>query len=333
MTPAELSIEQLAGQRLMVGFDGTELSDEARALMADLHIGGIILFSRNLETPEQIRRLCAAAQEYAAACGLPPLFIAIDQEGGQVARLKAPFTRFDGNAAMTGTSGAVHFGRVTAAELGGLGINMNMAPVVDVAFAPDSVMAQRSFGSDPGQVSEMGATVIDTLQQHGIMAVAKHFPGIGRTTLDSHLDRPVLDTAWDELAASDLLPFETAVGRDVCGIMLSHIIYRDMDPQWPASLSTKIARDILRRRMRYSGLVMTDDLDMGAIKKYCDIDTAMQRVLAADIDLALICHRGPDIGRAHEVLVEQLAKSATMRQRGLESAERILATKQKYLKS
>lgn len=316
----------------MVGFDGPALTAETRALIAELHIGGIILFAQNLETPGQIKRLCRTAQEQAAACGLPPLFIAIDQEGGQVARLKEPFTLFDGNAAMTDVSDAVHFGRVTAAELGDLGINMNMAPVVDVAFETDSVMDRRAFGSDPAQVAEMGAAVIDTLQQHGIMAVAKHFPGIGRTTLDSHLDRPVLDTAWKELAASDLRPFETAVRHSVSGVMLSHIVYRDKDPHWPASLSEKIARDVLRRRMGYDGLVMTDDLDMGAIKKHCDIDTAMQRVLAADIDLALICHRGPDIRRAWILLRQRLEKSAQLRRQGRESAGRILAAKKKYLR-
>jgi beta-N-acetylhexosaminidase len=333
LTPEDLSIEQLAGQRLMVGFDGPELTAEARTLIAELHVGGIILFSQNLETPGQITRLCHAAQEQAAACGLPPLFIAIDQEGGQVARLKEPFTLFEGNAAMTDISDAVHFGRVTAAELGDLGINMNMAPVVDVAFEAGSVMDQRAFGSDPAQVAEMGAAVIDTLQQHGIMAVAKHFPGIGRTTLDSHLDRPMLDTAWEELAASDLLPFEAAVRHDVSGIMLSHIVYRDRDPHWPASLSEQIARDVLRRRMGYDGLVMTDDLDMGAIRKYYDIDTAMRRVLAADIDLALICHRGPDIEQAWTVLRQRLEGSAELRQRGREAAERILTAKKKYLES
>ncbi len=331
MTPADLSIEQLAGQRLMIGFDGTELGAETRALIADLHIGGIILFSQNLGTPEQIARLCRAAQEQAAACGLPPLFVAIDQEGGQVARLKEPFTVFDGNAAMCDVTDAEHFGRVTATELSGLGINMNMAPVVDVAFAADSVMDRRAFAGGPARVAEMGAAVIDTLQQHGVMAVAKHFPGIGRTTLDSHLDRPVLDTSWRELAASDLLPFEAAVRRGVSGVMLSHIVYRDKDPHWPASLSEKIARGVLRGQLGYSGLVMTDDLDMGAIKKYYDIDTVMQRVLAADIDLALICHRGPDIARAYEVLVDRLTKSVVMRKRGIEAAGRILAAKRKYL--
>ncbi len=315
----------------MIGFDGTELGAETRALIAELHIGGLILFSQNLDTPEQIARLCRQAQAQAAACGLPPLFIAIDQEGGQVARLREPFTVFDGNPAMRGRNDAAHFGRVTAAELSALGINMDMAPVVDVAFTADSVMDRRAFAGDPARVAEMGVAVIEALQGNGVMAVAKHFPGIGRTTLDSHLDRPLLDTPWRELAASDLLPFEAAVRRGVSGVMLSHIVYRDRDPRWPASLSVKIAHDVLRDRMGYDGLVMTDDLDMGAIKKYYDIDTVMQRVLAADIDLALICHRGPDIARAYEVMLSELGKSARLRRRARRSAGRILATKEKYI--
>ena len=267
-----LSNEQLAGQRLMLGFDGTALNDDLKFLIDDIKAGGIILFARNLETPEQIQDLCFEVQEYADRCSQPPLFIAIDQEGGQVTRLKEPFTQFPGNPHMKNEADAVHFAEVTAAELNQVGINMNMAPVMDVAPEDfNSIMEKRAFGGDPNWVSRLGVKVINHLQQNGIMAVAKHFPGIGRTILDSHQDLPVLDDDITALERFDLIPFEAGILHDVSGIMLSHIFYPQLDDQWPASLSTYIARDLLRRRMGYDGLVMTDDLDMGAITKHYEI--------------------------------------------------------------
>jgi beta-N-acetylhexosaminidase len=236
-----LSTELLAGQRLMVGFDGTDFNPDLEFLIGTLQVGGLILFSRNLESPEQIRQLCRDCQEYAASCKLPPLFISIDQEGGTVARLKSPFTQFPGNPAMTHPDDAVHFARVTAAELKQIGINMNMAPVLDVAPQNvKSIMAERVFGSDPGWVSSMGMTVIDHLQRRGIMAVAKHFPGIGRTVLDSHMALPDLEIDAQTLADFDLIPFKDAIAGHVAGIMLSHIRYSGIDPVWPASLSPAV---------------------------------------------------------------------------------------------
>src|SRR6056297_225698 len=188
-----LSPEQLAGQRLMVGFDGTELTDGLKFQIDTLKVGGVILFARNIRSPQQIRQLCGAIQDYAGACGQPPLFIAVDQEGGVVARLKAPFTEFPGNPAMRGPEDAIQFAETTAKELTEAGFNMNMAPVMDVAPEGfDSVNAKRIFGHDPAYVAQMGSTVIRHLQKNGLMAVAKHFPGIGRTIGDSHHELPTL---------------------------------------------------------------------------------------------------------------------------------------------
>jgi beta-N-acetylhexosaminidase len=333
MKPNSFSNEQLAGQRLMVGFDGTGLDEYLKFLIGQIKAGGLILFAVNLETPGQIKDLCFAAQDYAKQCGQPPLFIAIDQEGGQVARLKAPFTRFPGNPHMRTEADAEHFAEVTAAELNQVGINMNMAPVMDVAPADiDSIMAHRAFGGDPDRVARLGLTVIEHLQRNRIMAVAKHFPGIGRTTLDSHLDLPVLDDDLAALRRFDLIPFEACIQHGVCGIMLSHIFYPKLDDQWPASLSTYIANDLLRRRMGYDGLVVTDDLDMGAITQHYDIQTCTRQILAADIDQALICHKSPNIEIAFGQIVRDIADSDEMRDRGVKSVARILKTKSKYIR-
>ena len=205
------SDQQAAGQRLMVGFDGTELNHDLMFLINTLKVGGIILFARNLLAPDQIKHLCSSVQEYARSCGQPQLFIAIDQEGGQVARLREPFTQFPGNPDIKDVDDAAHFAQVTAAELTEVGINMNLAPVLDVVpKGVKSVMAGRAFGHDPMRVNKLGVTVIDHLQKNKIMAVAKHFPGIGRTTLDSHFEMPALDTNIFAMESTDFLPFKAA---------------------------------------------------------------------------------------------------------------------------
>lgn len=329
----DFSDEQMAGQRLMVGFEGTQLDDDLKLLIGDLKVGGIILFSHNIETPDQVKNLCSGAQEYARMIGQPPLMIAIDQEGGEVARLKEPFTQFPGNSAMQDVADAVDFAQTTAAELTDAGINMNLAPVMDVAPEEiSSIMATRSFGQDPGWVCKLGLAVISHLQQNNIMAVAKHFPGIGRTIADSHIDLPSCQYELAELESFDLIPFAASIAGDVAGIMLSHVIYERIDPRWPASLSRRIALDLLRQRMRFAGISMTDDLDMGAINKHYDIKTAVQQILQAGIDITLICHKGPNIEMAYKEILRRLRGSPEIKAVGIESVIRIMALKRKYIK-
>jgi beta-N-acetylhexosaminidase len=332
MDLCSLSTEAIAGQRLMVGFDGTEFDSNLKFLIDTLKVGGIILFKRNIGTPEALRLLCRSAQDHAAACGQPPLFIAIDQEGGSVARLKKPFTEFAGNPSMKSPADALRFAEITADELKSVGINMNFAPVLDVAPREiESIMASRSFGPDPEWVAMMGDIVIRRLQEKGIMAVAKHFPGIGRTVLDSHLDLPVLEASLPDLESFDLLPFRRAIESDVAGVMLSHIHYPRIDPHWPASLSPVIAGDLLRKKLNYNGVVMTDDLDMGAIVKHFGFESAIVQVMAAEIDLILICHQSDKIETGLEKILEQSTQSEQQAFRAQASVERIVNLKRRFL--
>jgi beta-N-acetylhexosaminidase len=332
MDISAFSMRQTAGQRLMVGFDGIELDSELKYLIDSIKVGGVILFSRNISDPDQVRRLCSSIQDHASACGQPPLMIAVDQEGGQVARLKAPFTQFPGNPHMKSLDDAVHFAEVTAKELGRVGINMNMAPVLDVApMDIQSVMAGRVFGDDPDRVCEYGKTVIEGLQNGGISAVGKHFPGIGRTVLDSHIDLPTSEADMEELDSFDLPPFKSAIAHRVSGIMLSHIRYVKIDSEWPASLSPRIAKEILRDILGFEGIVITDDLDMGAIQKYFDVQTVVRQVLSAEIDIALICHRTAKIEQAVEEIIKATTDSRETRLRGEASLKRILELKKRYL--
>ena len=318
----------------MVGFDGTKLDATLKDIIEKLQVGGVILFTRNVASPDQLRDLCASIQACARQAQGMPLFIAIDQEGGSVARLRAPFTEFPGAAEMKDKAQVKQFARVTAKELGGVGVNMNMAPVMDLLpeDAP-GVMADRSFGADPQRVAAMGTAVIRHLQRRRIMAVAKHFPGIGRTVDDSHIDMPRLEVSLEELQTGDLIPFQAAIQAGVSAVMLAHIFYPAVDSRWPASLSPAIASDLLRGAMNYRGVVITDDLDMGAIAKHFSIETAVRQILAADIDIVLICHAGPDIARAHQFLTAGIDTSAELNSRAVASVERILDLKRRYLLS
>lgn len=324
------SLPDMAGQRLMLGFDGQTLNAELKSLIKVYRVGGIILFKPNIESADQLRRLCMDARKYALDQGLPDLFVAVDQEGGKVARLCKPFTQFPGNPHMKTLEDAREFARITASELSDMGINMNMAPVMDVAPPHmDSIMKDRVFEGDADRVSQMGTAVIQGLQERGIMAVAKHFPGIGRTVKDSHFVLPELDAHLSDLKQIDLVPFDAAKNVQVSGIMLSHIMYPKLDPDWQASLSKNIAYDLLRRDMGYQGLVMTDDLDMKAINH--DMDTCVNRVMTAHIDIVLVCHAGPNIADARGTVMKYLENDGALFESGLVCVKRILAAKKKYL--
>ncbi len=322
-----------AGQKIMAGFDGTFLNDDLRFLIKDIKIGGIILFSRNIESPEQIRELTASARAFAKECGQPGLFIAIEQEGGKVARLKPPFTVFDGAPYIKTRQDAENFANITAKELLSVGINMNMAPVLDVAPKDmESIMGPRSFGCDPAHVAHMGKIIIEIFRKKGLIAVCKHFPGIGRTIIDSHVDLPYMEKDLEEIKSFELPPFIDAIRKGVPGVMLSHIAYTKIDKKWPASLSRIIAKELLREKSGFKGITITDDLDMGAINKYFDIKTIGKRILKAHIDIALICHKGPNAEYIFSFFSDRAKNDRVSEKIIKDSAKRILAIKKSYLK-
>jgi beta-N-acetylhexosaminidase len=324
--------ERLIGQRLMVGFDGSSWNADLELCIRDLAPGGLILFAANIDSPDQVRALCADAQKCAADMGLPPLIIAVDQEGGPVARLRPPaFPHCPGAAEMQHETDVEAFARLVADILKPIGIHMDMAPVLDVDCPElEGIMRTRAFGSDPETVTPRGLALIHGLQRRGIMAVAKHFPGIGRTTLDSHLERPDLDTDRDTLLSVDGAPFQAAITAGVAAIMLAHIRYTALDPRWPASLSEKVVEDLLRREMGYDGVVITDDLDMGAIVRHYPDALLLERVVRAGVDIALICHSGPRRDRALAHLKRALEKN-TRTEEHKRSIGRILALKKRFL--
>lgn len=311
----------------MAGFHGTRMTRELYRLITEEKIGGIILFSRNIESKKQVSELCADAAKAAGEAGLPPLWIAVDQEGGSVARLKPPeFFHLPAADRVNSPDHAFELFCTAARELKEIGFNMNMAPVCDIAPQGfDSVMRGRSYGTDPREVGRKISAVIMALQGAKIAAVAKHFPGIGRTTLDSHKDLPDLDLPVADLERFEIKPFARAIESGVCGVMLSHVRYKSIDPEFPASLSQK-AVHFLRKRLGFRGIVITDDLDMGAVRNHFDTKTIGGRILESGIDIALVCHRFAEIPYLIDIVAEK-ALSGHKTDRITASFERIISAK------
>jgi len=279
------------GQFLMVGLPGPRADALARELVRDLKVGGIILFARNIETPEQVWELCRDLQQEAQAVSDRPLLIAVDQEGGTVQRLKAPFTIIPGARELGLKASAAQveaLARQVARELSMVGINVDLAPVLDVARGPESPQWDRSFGADPELVARLGAAAIKGFLAGGVIPVAKHFPGLGDTRVDSHKDLP-RSLAGDPQRQVDLIPFREAVNSGAPAIMTAHLVVPEWDSR-PATLSPEILGNRLRRDLGFAGVIITDDLEMGAIATRQAVPDAAREALVAGADLLLICN-------------------------------------------
>jgi beta-N-acetylhexosaminidase len=256
-------------------------------------VGGIILFARNLEDPEQVWELTRDLQQEARDSGDLPLLISVDQEGGSVQRLKAPFTLIPPGRELGQSSTADQveaWARTVGRELALVGINMNLAPVLDVARNPHCPLWDRSFGSDPEKVAALGEAAIRGYRQAKVLPVAKHFPGLGDTSVDSH---QVLPTAQDPdpERTTDLLPFRRAAAAGVPAVMTAHLHVSAWDGR-PATLSSVALTDWLRHRLGYQGVIITDDLEMGAIATKTAVPEAACQALAVGADLLLVCSPG-----------------------------------------
>ena len=326
------------GRLFMAGMPGTQLDGDTEALVREHCLGGIILFSRNIENPFQLRSLCIDLQKAAmkSTCGVP-LFIAVDQEGGRVARLKKPFTAFPGNSAFGRDSRAVYkaaeFARVTAREMTLVGLNMNLAPVVDVRKGkPERHLDGRTFSDNPETVALLGRTVVRVLQQNGVMAVAKHFPGLGKTSVDPHYQLPVIEVDSSEMEEINLPPFRAAIAEGVSGVMTSHAIYPTLDPECPPTLSHKILTGLLRERLGFDGLIITDDLEMGAINEKWGVANGAVASFEAGADILLICQDQGCVLESMKMFREKLLHGEIPLQRLHDSLERIMKAKSRFLK-
>ncbi|MCI3918835.1 beta-N-acetylhexosaminidase [Paenibacillus sp. TRM 82003] len=291
-----MSLEEKIGQLLLCGFPGTTLDEEMRELIAEGRIGGVILFARNVATNEQVAALTESLQSTAADAGVLPLLVSIDQEGGMVARLTDSVALMPGNMAI-GAAGSIdaaqEAARISGKELRSLGINLNYAPVLDVNNnAANPVIGVRSFGETPEQVAAFGAAAIRGYREANVASTAKHFPGHGDTSVDSHLDLPVVGHDRERLEQVELPPFRRAIAEGVDAIMTAHIHFPAFEADGlPATLSPSVLTGLLREELGFDGIIMTDCLEMEAIAKYYGTVEASVTAVEAGADIVLISHR------------------------------------------
>ncbi len=329
-------INSYVGQLFMIGIPGYELDKNTEILIRDFNIGGIILFKRNVKDPVQVATLCRDIQTAASKYHDTPMFISVDQEGGSVARLRDPFTAFPGNGAIGESDNpekmAVEFALVTAKELGLVGINMDLAPVMDVKRGePDKHLKNRIFGDDPEKVGRLGGLVIETFQKNKMMAVAKHFPGLGLADFDPHAGNVTIRFENAETERDQLLPFKKAIEHNVSGIMCSHALYPDIDPEYPGTLSRKILTEILREKLKYKGLILTDDLEMGAISKSVGVAPGAAESFEAGADILLICENQNNVMDAIELVRKKVLMNEIGMDRLMASLKRIGDAKSRFL--
>jgi len=301
-------IVRRVGQRFMVGFEGKAASADIKGLIREFGVGHVILFARNVETPEQVADLVRELQSAARDAGHDtPLLVAVDQEGGRVARLREPWTTWPSARAVgrTGSEAiARRQGEALAAELKACGIRLDFAPCVDVDTNPQNpVIGDRSFGDDPGLVARLGVAMIQGLQRAGVAACAKHFPGHGDTDVDSHHDLPVLDHPRSRLEDVELRPFREAIAAGVATVLTSHVLYRELDEDLPASLSEPLTRGLLRKDLGFDRVVVTDDLEMKAVAKRWTPGQIAVLAAKASADVLAFCRSQDGQVEAIEALV------------------------------
>lgn len=297
-TVRRMSNEQLIGQLLMVGFPATSATSDVLDLVTSGFVGNIILFSRNVESRHQIVHLTAALQSAARASGHPlPLLIATDQENGIVRRTGSASTCFPGNMALGAINSEADTeatARATGEELRAMGITMNLAPVVDISNNPaNPVIGARSFGADPELVARLGAAATRGYQASGVAATLKHFPGHGDTTVDSHLALPTINADLQRLDTVELVPFRRAISAGADAVMTAHAALPAITGSntLPATLAPEVLQGLLRERLGFEGVVITDCLEMRAISAGVGSARGAVRALQAGADIALVSHR------------------------------------------
>ncbi len=319
-----LSLSQICGQLIVAGFSGQVLPASFAAELAAGRRGGAVIFARNVGDVQAVAALNASIA--AAAPDELPALIAVDQEGGRVARLKAPFLKIPPMRVLAGADDlqlthavALQLGK----ELRAAGFSMDFAPVMDVDSNPDNpVIGDRAFGVDPRTVMTHGVAFMRGLQDGGVLACAKHFPGHGDTALDSHLDLPTVDHSADRLARVEIPPFRAASGAGVAAFMTAHVVYPALEPNVPATLSRAICTSLLRTEIGFEGVLFSDDLEMGAVAKHHTVERIAIDAVWAGCDVLLFCQDEDKQARAHHALVQHAQSDSFFRARCEQAAQR-----------
>jgi beta-N-acetylhexosaminidase len=311
------------GQLLIVGFDGTEISPRLASLLSKIQPAGVILFARNVTGAEETHRLLRECQR----CVADPLFTCVDLEGGQVDRFRNVLGPAPSAADVFATGDRKLFrkhGRVIGENCRALGFNVDFAPVLDLAFeASRTVMASRAVSSDPKKVIGYAREFLLGLREAGVFGCGKHFPGLGEGNLDSHHELPVIQKSLKKMWVQDLVPYRI-LRNQLPFVMVSHAAYPEVTGKnAPASLSRKWMTDVLRKRIRYNGVIASDDMEMGAVQKFAPIEESAVQHIRAGGDLLLICHSEELVTRGYEALMHAAEADARFRNRVMESARRV----------
>ena len=327
---AEMTLDEKIGQLFISGMEGTEMTDETAAMIEENALGGVILFQPNLEEPDRSLQLVNDLKKLEEANDIP-LFISVDQEGGQVERLPGlPSLKSAGEIGEHDRKFAYENGQLLAELLKAYGMNLNFAPVLDVNSNPNNpVIADRAFGDNAEIVSEMGISMMQGMQDEGVITSVKHFPGHGDTDVDSHEQLPVVNKSRQELEETEFIPFETAVNTGVDMVLMAHIKLPELGIDVPASFS-KDAVDILRDDWHYDGVIITDDLTMGAITENYDMEEVTVDAVKAGVDILMIAHEKELLEAGIEGVKSAVENGEITEDRIDESVQRILKLKEDY---
>jgi beta-N-acetylhexosaminidase len=329
------ALRRQMGQLLIAGFNGYQIPPELRSLAKEFGLGGVILFARNIAEPGQVAELC-----FEAARLVPdvPVWVSVDQEGGRVARLKAPFTEWPPMATL-GRSGNVQlaerFARALALELRSVGITLDYAPVLDIHTNPKNpVIGDRALAEKAEEVARLGGAIVRALQAQGVAACGKHFPGHGDTSADSHHELPLVEHPPDRLRAVEFLPFTAAIEAGVATIMTAHVFVPSLDDQRPATLSRHVVTDLLRQELKFEGVILSDDLEMKAIAAQYAVPAAAVLAIDAGCDGALICSGDHNTqAAALEALVHAVEDDRIRLTRVEDALKRQMRAKERFLAS
>lgn len=327
---ASMSQTEKLGQMVMIGIQGTKVDDDSLYMLNQYHMGGVILFDRNMESPEQVKQLTSDLQ--AQSNEKVPLFIGIDEEGGDVVRMAEKLTSPPSQKEI-GATGDIEQAKTwaikTAKSLKDMGINVNFAPVADVGSND-----KRSYSTDANTVIDFVRAATKGYQQENIIYSLKHFPGIGKGKVDSHIDSSSIDVAKEVLMTEDILPFKTIIDESDPNdyfILVSHLKYLALDEEYPASLSSKIMTDLLRNELGYKGIIITDDMEMGAVANHNDFRSIGVNAVKAGADIVLVCHEYEHQQEVYLGLLDAVNSGEISQERIDESVKRIIKVKLLHL--
>jgi beta-N-acetylhexosaminidase len=325
---ATAELEEKVGQLLVIGFDGTQMSSNLDRLLRRVRPAGVILFGRNIVGAQQTHKLLKDCRAVSAM----PMFTCVDLEGGQVDRFRNVTGPAPSAAEVFATGDRKLFrrhGQIIGEACRAMGFNTDLAPVVDLAFeASRKVMSSRAVSDDPKQTAGYAREFLAGLRLSGIIGAIKHFPGLGGANLDTHLELPEVARSWKNLWAEDMVPYRLL--RQVAPMVLvGHAAYSAVTGKMPASLSRKWISDVLRKKIGYRGLVVSDDLEMGGVLKAATIEEAAVGHIRAGGDICLICHREEFVMRAYEALIHAAEGNRQFGGRVAESSRRVLAFRKK----